>query len=51
MLYRMDGSLAGVEISAHDDKGLRLVAHEVSDELIYPLEYFLLLLEVTQVNI
>ena len=49
--HMLDGSLAGVEISAHDDKGLRLVAHEVSDELIYRFEYFLLLLEVTQVNI
>ena len=47
----LDGSLAGVEISAHDDKGLRLVAHEVSDELIYRFEYLLLLVEVTQVNI
>ena len=49
--HMLDGSLAGVEISAHDDKGLRLVAHEVSDELIYRFEYLLLLVEVTQVNI
>ena len=47
----LDGSLAGVEVSAHDDKGLRLVATDDPDKLIYQFEYLLLLVEVTQVNI
>ena len=47
----LDGDRARVEVSAHDDDRLRLVATEIPDELIYRLEYWLLLREVTQVNI
>ena len=47
----LDGDHARIEVSAHDDDRLRFVALEVPDERIYRLEYWLLLREVTQVNI
>ena len=47
----LDGDRARVEVSAHDDDRLRLVATDDPDKIAYRLEYWLLLLEVTQIDV
>ena len=50
-LHVLDGDLAGVEVSAHDEDRLRFVDPETPNEVVELLQYFLLQLEVAQVNI
>ena len=47
----LDGDRARIEVSAHDDDRLRLVATDDPDKIAYRPEYWLLLLVVTQVDV